>query len=39
VKLDAKHRGDGSPEGENPSSNLWQLVDLIRGAREAGPNP
>jgi hypothetical protein len=38
VKLDVKHRGDGSPDGENPSSNVWQLIDLIRGAREAGPN-
>lgn len=30
--LDTKHHGDGSPPRSNPSSNMWQLVDRIRGA-------
>lgn len=30
VSLDAKHHGDGSPSGSNPSSNLHLLVDRIR---------
>lgn len=29
--LDRKHADDGSPEGENPSSNVWRLIDSIRG--------
>ena len=36
IKLDAKHRGDGSPDGANPSSNVWRLIDLIRGTRPTG---
>jgi hypothetical protein len=32
IKLDEKHRGDGSPPGSNPSSGLWRLVDEIRDA-------
>lgn len=30
--LDAKHRGDGSPVGHNPSSRVWEIVDSIRRA-------
>ncbi len=30
LQLDHKHRGDGSPAGENPSSSVWRLVDAIR---------
>jgi hypothetical protein len=29
-KLDAKHEGDGSPPGSNPSSGVWRLVEIIR---------
>lgn len=29
-KLDRKHELDGSPRRENPSSNIWELVDRIR---------
>lgn len=29
--LDMKHSGDGSPARSNPSTNMWQLVDRIRG--------
>ncbi|MFI6293580.1 RloB family protein [Nonomuraea sp. NPDC050790] len=29
-KLDSKHEGDGSPEGSNPSSSVWRLVNRIR---------
>ncbi|NEE03781.1 RloB family protein [Phytoactinopolyspora halotolerans] len=32
-KLDAKHAGDGSPSHSNPSTNVWHLVDVIRGER------
>jgi RloB-like protein len=32
VRLDAKHRGDGSPEGANPSSGVWRLIDRVRRA-------
>ncbi len=32
VKLDEKHAGDGSPPGDNPSSGVWRLIDLIRNA-------
>lgn len=28
--LDRKHELDGSPPRENPSSNIWELVDRIR---------
>lgn len=28
-RLEAKHRGDGTPEPGNPSSGLWRLVDVI----------
>jgi hypothetical protein len=28
-QLDAKHQGDGSPPGSNPSSSVWKLVDSI----------
>jgi hypothetical protein len=31
-RLDAKHAGDGSPPGSNPSSGLWRLIEAIRGA-------
>lgn len=31
--LDRKHKLDGSPARSNPSSNLWCLVDQIRGPR------
>lgn len=30
--LDSKHAADGSPHHSNPSTNMWQLVDRIRGA-------
>jgi hypothetical protein len=30
-ELDKKHEGDGSPPHSNPSSNLWVVVDWIRG--------
>lgn len=29
-RLDAKHKGDGSPSGSNPSSSVWALIDSIR---------
>ena len=29
--LDAKHEGDGSPVRSNPSSQVWRLVDSIKG--------
>jgi RloB-like protein len=32
VQLDEKHVGDGSPSGDNPSSGVWRLIDLIRNA-------
>lgn len=32
VALDRKHEGDGSPPGHNPSSQIWRLVERIRGA-------
>lgn len=28
-RLDEKHVGDGSPEGANPSSGVWRLVDEV----------
>jgi len=31
--LDTKHLGDGSPEGSNPSSSVWRLVESIRRTR------
>lgn len=31
-RLDEKHAGDGSPRYTNPSSNMWELIDRIRGA-------
>ena len=31
-QLDAKHFGDGSPAGANPSTGVWRLVDAIRAA-------
>jgi hypothetical protein len=31
VALDRKHAGDGSPARSNPSSDVWKLVDQIRG--------
>jgi hypothetical protein len=30
IYLDAKHEGDGSPDGANPSSGMWTIVDSIR---------
>jgi hypothetical protein len=30
--LDAKHLGDGSPRGANPSSSLWRLIDAVRSS-------
>ena len=30
-QLEAKHAGDGSPEHSNPSSNMWELIERIRG--------
>ena len=32
-KLDAKHAGDGSPPGSNPSTGVWRLVEEIRKGR------
>lgn len=32
IALDEKHAGDGSPSRNNPSSEVWKLVDKIRGA-------
>lgn len=29
-RLDAKHDGDGSPPGSNPSSSVWSLIEAIR---------
>ncbi len=29
IKLDKRHKGDGSPEFSNPSSNVWRLVDRL----------
>lgn len=29
--LATRHRGDGDADGENPSSGVWRLVDVIRG--------
>lgn len=29
LQLDEKHRGDGSPERSNPSTNVWQVVESI----------
>lgn len=29
-RLDAKHKGDGSPSGSNPSSSVWALIESIR---------
>lgn len=29
-RLDAKHHGDGSPPGSNPSSSVWSLIEAIR---------
>lgn len=29
--LDRKHLGDGSAQPWNPSSEVWQLIDVIRG--------
>ena len=34
--LDRKHELDGSPPRSNPSSNLWCLIDQIRGAEQPG---
>ena len=31
MALDEKHTGDGSPQRSNPSSEIWKLVDRIRG--------
>lgn len=31
--LDAKHHGDGSPPGANPSSSVWRLIETIRTGR------
>ncbi len=28
--LDAWHEGNGSPDGENPSSSVWKIVESIR---------
>ena len=28
--LNAKHAGDGSPPGSNPSSSIWTLIESIR---------
>lgn len=30
-RLDERHRGDGRPPRSNPSSDVWRLVDRIRG--------
>lgn len=30
-ELDRKHAGDGSARYSNPSSNMWELIDRIRG--------
>lgn len=30
--LDKKHEGDGSPEHENPSTNVWEIIDSIARA-------
>lgn len=30
ARMDAKHQGDGSPSGSNPSSGTYRLVDRIR---------
>jgi hypothetical protein len=31
-RYDARHEGDGSPAGANPSSSVWRLIDSIRSA-------
>ena len=30
-QLETKHAADGSPPRSNPSTNMWQLIDRIRG--------
>jgi hypothetical protein len=30
--LEARHRGNGSPPGSNPSSTVWRLIEVIRSA-------
>ena len=32
VRLDEKHRGDGTPAPGNPSSGVWRLVESIEGS-------
>ena len=32
VRLEAKHRGDGTPPPGNPSSGVWSLVDALMNA-------
>jgi hypothetical protein len=29
IYLDTKHAGDGSPNGTNPSSGAWRIIDSI----------
>ena len=33
VKLESKHRGDGTPAPGNPSSGIWGLIDALIDAR------
>jgi hypothetical protein len=30
IKLRGKHHGDGSPQYENPSSDVWEIIEIIR---------
>lgn len=32
VRLEAKHRGDGTPAPGNPSSGVWNLIDALMNA-------
>jgi len=32
LRLDEKHRGDGTPAPGNPSSGMWELIESITGS-------
>jgi hypothetical protein len=36
IKLDEKHRGDGTAQPWNPCSDVWRLIDAITGDAVAG---
>ncbi|MFE1595098.1 RloB family protein [Nocardia sp. NPDC058705] len=39
VALDKKHYGDGTPRPCNPSSNIWELTEIIRKGRRLPLTP